>query len=66
MPWPQCRGLGGEEFLCRFEGEAMSKLFKEMAQGTAEARAYMEGERKGYKVTQPETVDVRALRKRRA
>jgi len=42
----------------------MSKLFKEMAQGTAEARAYMEGERKGYKVTQPETVDVRGLRKR--
>ena len=42
----------------------MSKLFKEMAQGTAEARAYMEGERKGYKVTQPETVDVRDLRER--
>ncbi|MGA3080897.1 MAG: NadS family protein [Terracidiphilus sp.] len=42
----------------------MSKLFEEMAQGTAEARAYMEGERKGYKVTQPETVDVRGLRKR--
>jgi hypothetical protein len=33
----------------------MSKLFEDMAQGTAEARAYMEGERKGYKVTQPET-----------
>jgi hypothetical protein len=44
----------------------MSKLFEEMAQGTVETRAYMEGERKGYKVTQPETVDVRALRKRRA
>jgi hypothetical protein len=42
----------------------MSKLSKEMAQGTAEARAYMEGERKGYKVTLPETVDVRGLRKR--
>ena len=42
----------------------MSKLFEEMAQGTAEARAYMEGERKGYKVTLPETVDVRGLRKR--
>lgn len=42
----------------------MSKLFEEIAQGTAEARAYMEGERKGYKVTLPETVDVRALRKR--
>jgi putative transcriptional regulator len=42
----------------------MSKLFEEMAQGTTEARAYMEGERKGYKVTLPETVDVRGLRKR--
>jgi putative transcriptional regulator len=42
----------------------MSKLFEEMAQGTAEARAYMEGKRKGYKVTLPETVDVRGLRKR--
>jgi len=41
-----------------------AKLFEEMAQGTAEARAYMEGERKGYKVTLPETVDVRGLRKR--
>ena len=42
----------------------MSKLFEEMAQGTAEARAYMEGERKGYKVTLPEAFDVRGLRKR--
>lgn len=42
----------------------MSKLFEEMAQGTAEARAYMEGKRKGYKVTLPETVDVRGIRKR--
>jgi len=42
----------------------MSKLFEEMAQGTAEARAYMEGEHKGCKVTLPETVDVRGLRKR--
>lgn len=42
----------------------MSKLFEEMAQGTAEARAYMEGERRSYKVTLPETVDVRRLRKR--
>ena len=42
----------------------MSKLFKEMAQGTAEARAYMEGERKGYKVTLPESIDVRGLRNR--
>ena len=42
----------------------MSKLFEEFAQGTAEARAYMEGERKGYKVTLPESIDVRGLRKR--
>ena len=42
----------------------MSKLFEEMAQGTAEARAYMEGERKGYKVTLPGSIDVRGLRKR--
>ena len=41
----------------------MSKLFEEMAQGTAEARAYMEGERKGYKVTLPESIDVRRIRK---
>jgi putative transcriptional regulator len=42
----------------------MSKLFDEMAQGTEEARAYMEGERKGYKVTLPESIDVRAIRNR--
>jgi putative transcriptional regulator len=42
----------------------MSKLFEEMAQGTAEARAYMEGERKGFKVTLPAEVDVKAIRKR--
>ena len=40
----------------------MSKLFEEMAQGTAEARAYMEGQRKGYKVTLPESIDVRGIR----
>ena len=40
----------------------MSKLFEKMAQGTAEARAYMEGDRKGYKATLPETIDVRAIR----
>ena len=50
--------------LCRYPVEAMSEFFEEMAQGTAEARACMEGERKGYKVTLPETVDVRGLRKR--
>src|ERR1039458_9042172 len=30
-----------------YKGGAMSKLFEEMAQGTAEARAYMDGKRKG-------------------
>jgi putative transcriptional regulator len=57
-------GKDGEEFLCRLQGDAMSKLFEEMAQGTAEARAHMEGKRKGYQVTLPETVDVRGIRKR--
>jgi len=33
------------------KGTSMSRLFEEMAQGTAEARAYMEGKREGYKVT---------------
>jgi hypothetical protein len=37
--------------LSRLQGKTMSKLFEEMAQGTAEARAYMEGGRKEYKVT---------------
>lgn len=41
----------------------MSKLFEEMAQGTAEARACMEGARKGYKVTPPEMVEVCGVRK---
>jgi putative transcriptional regulator len=54
----------GAGFLCRDQGDAMSKLFEEMANGTAEARAYMAGKRKGYKVTLPETVDVRGIRKR--
>ena len=44
--------------------DTMSKLFEEMTKGTAEARAYMEGERKGFRVTLPETVDVRGIRKR--
>jgi len=34
----------------------MSKLFEEIAQGTAEARAYMEGKRKGYKRTLSESI----------
>jgi putative transcriptional regulator len=40
----------------------MSKLFEEMAQGTVEARAYMEGSRDGYQVTLPESIDVRGIR----
>jgi len=35
-----------------------------MAQGTGEARAYMEGEREGYAVTLPESIDVRGIRNR--
>jgi len=46
------------------EEESMIKLFEEMAKGTAEARAYMAGERKGYKVTLPESIDVRDIRNR--
>ncbi len=42
----------------------MSKLYEEMAQGLSEARAYMEGERQSYKATLPETIDVRAIRKK--
>ena len=42
----------------------MTKLFEEMAQGVGEARAYMEGERKGYKTTLPASVDVRGIRKK--
>jgi putative transcriptional regulator len=42
----------------------MSKLFEEMVQGLEEARAYMEGERKGYRVSLPAEVDVKAIRKR--
>ena len=42
----------------------MSKLFEEMAQGTAEARAYMDGARTGYKVTLPQSIDVRGIRNR--
>jgi hypothetical protein len=41
----------------------MSKLYKEILQGTAEARAYMEGEREGYRVTLPEAVNVCGLHK---
>jgi putative transcriptional regulator len=42
----------------------MSKLFEEMAQGTAEPRAFMEGDWEGYKVTLPESIDVRGIRNR--
>jgi hypothetical protein len=38
-------------------GKSMSKLSEEIAQGTAEARAYMEGKRKGYKMTLSESIE---------
>jgi hypothetical protein len=38
----------------------MSKLFEELVQGLAEVRAYMEGEREGFKVTLPAEVEVKA------
>ncbi len=53
-----------KSFFADYGRKSMSKLFEEMAQGTAEANAYMEGERKGYKVTLPEAVDVRGIRTR--
>jgi putative transcriptional regulator len=40
-----------------------SKAFDKMMRGLEEAKAYMEGERKDYKVTVPPTVDVKSIRK---
>ena len=40
-------------------GKAFSKLLR----GFEEAKAYMEGERDGYKVTVPPSVDVKSIRK---
>ena len=39
------------------------KAFSKMMRGLEEAKAYMEGERDGYKVTVPPSVDVKSIRK---
>ena len=39
------------------------KAFSKVMQGLKEAQAYMDGEREGYKVTVPPTVDVKSIRK---
>lgn len=39
------------------------KAFSKVMRGLEEAKAYMEGEREGYKVTVPPTVDVKSIRK---
>ena len=39
------------------------KAFSKIMRGLAEAKAYMEGEREGYKVTVPPSVDVKSIRK---
>ena len=39
------------------------KAFGKILRGLEEAKAYMEGEREGYKVTVPSTVDVKSIRK---
>jgi len=44
------------------ERKSMSKLFEEMAQGNRGGRAYVKGERTGYKVTLPESIAVREAR----
>ena len=39
------------------------KTYSKLMRGLEEAKAYIEGEREGYKVTVPATVDVRSIRK---
>ena len=39
------------------------KAFSKIMRGLEEAKAYMEGERGGYKVTVPPSVDVKRIRK---
>ena len=39
------------------------KAFSKIMRGLEEAKAYMEGELKGYKVTVPTSVDVKSIRK---
>ena len=44
--------------------ESMSeKAFSKIMRGLQEAKAYIEGEREGYKVTVPASVDVKSIRK---
>lgn len=40
------------------------KAFSKVLRGLQEAGAFLEGERKGYKVTVPPTVDVKSIRKK--
>ncbi len=39
------------------------KAFSKIMRGLEEAKAYVEGERQGYKVTVPPSVDVKSIRK---
>lgn len=39
------------------------KAFSKVMRGLEEVKAYMEGEREGYKVTVPPSVDVKSIRK---
>lgn len=39
------------------------KTFSKVMRGLEQAKAYMEGEREGYKVTLPPSVDVKSIRK---
>lgn len=39
------------------------KAFDKIMRGLEEAKEYLEGEREGYKVTVPPTVDVKSIRK---
>ncbi len=39
------------------------KAFSKIMRGLEEAKAYVEGEREGFKVTVPPSVDVRSIRK---
>ncbi len=39
------------------------KAFSKVMRGLKETQAYVEGERQGYKVTVPPTVDVKSIRK---
>lgn len=40
----------------------MSAMFKDLMRGLDEAEAFLAGESEGYKVTLPETIDVKSIR----